>query len=72
MRASMALLFYFFSSPVLSQPTGKLYWTSGSGIHRSNLDGTEIEESLVKPDPRRPRSMVVDRSNGNVLGRQVW
>lgn len=66
MRASIVLLFCLLSSPALSQPTGKLYWTSDSGIHRSNLDGTEIEESLVKPDPRRPKSMVVDRSNGKM------
>ena len=66
MRASIVLLLFFLSSPALSQLTGKLYWTDGSGIHRSNLDGTEMEESLVKPDPRRPTNMVLDRSNGKI------
>lgn len=40
----------------------KLYWTEGSGIHRANLDGSDVEKGLVQADDRRPNSLVLDRS----------
>ena len=40
----------------------KLYWTDGGGIHRANLDGSDIENALIQADNRRPGSLVLDRS----------
>ena len=69
------IVLFLLSSPSLSQLPSKLYWTNEWGIHRSNLDGSDMERNLVKPDLRRPNSIVVDPSNdkiywvnGNVSG----
>ena len=45
---------------------GKIYWTNPeSGIHRSNLDGSNVEW-LVIPDLRRPDKIALDIAGGKM------
>ena len=45
---------------------GKIYWTnSASGIHRSSLDGSNVEQ-LVTPDLRAPDKIALDVAGGKI------
>ena len=45
---------------------GKIYWTHPeSGIHRSSLDGSNVEQ-LVIPDLRRPDKIALDIAGGKI------
>lgn len=45
---------------------GKIYWTnSASGIHRSSLDGSNVER-LVTPDLRAPDKIALDVAGGKI------
>ena len=46
--------------PINPETSSKLYWTDSSGIHRSNLDGSSVEEGLITADRRRPTTMALD------------
>ncbi|MCE2447921.1 MAG: T9SS type A sorting domain-containing protein [Candidatus Latescibacteria bacterium] len=52
-----------YSQPVAE---GKIYWTHPeSGIHRSSLDGSNVEQ-LVIPDLRRPDKIALDIAGGKM------
>ena len=45
---------------------GKIYWTdSQRGIHRSSLDGSNVEQ-LVIPDLRGPDKIALDVAGGKI------
>lgn len=48
------------------ETSSKLYWTDRSGIHRSNLDGSLVEEGLITADRRRPTTMALDAASRRI------
>lgn len=56
-----------FPLPIVAREEApKLYWAAGGEIHRSNLNGSDFEEGLVKADPRRPSRLLIDEENEKV------
>ena len=65
----LALAFGFVDISYGQQPAetqDKIYWSGlGSGIGRSNLDGSDTEY-LARPDLRRPKDIALDVVGGKI------
>ncbi len=72
---AMAWLAFVGQGTSYGQPPvaeGKIYWTDPQrGIHRSNLDGTNVEQ-IVESDVRRPADIALDLLRGKIYWTDGW